>query len=73
MKLLFFRYFKRNELKELFILENPKESITYGLLNELRGRQTVNSTMENHFKFLKSLGTFTSIKSCSFLGDANST
>eukprot|EP00794_Sanderia_malayensis_P018573 gene18573-20435_t len=54
-----YRYFARNELRDLFILEDPRECITYGILEELHPRQHVLSpTIKQHFDFLNSLGIY---------------
>ena len=51
------RYFSKQELFELFVLDNPKMSITQLQLQELHGGQeTTDSSLDQHIAFLHTLG-----------------
>ena len=51
------RYFSKQELFELFVLDNPRMSITQLQLQELHGGQeTTDSSLDEHFAFLRTLG-----------------
>lgn len=52
-----FRYFTKQELKELFTLDNPRISKTQQQLEEMHSQQRkTDSSLDAHIAFLYSLG-----------------
>ena len=55
--LYYFRYFTKQELRELFTLDNPRHSKTQVQLEEMHsGQRNTDSSLDAHIAYLYSLG-----------------
>ena len=70
-----FRYFTKDELRALFTLENPYESLTQQQLESKHAsRRNTDAELDDHLKFLSTIGNFHGVSDHDLLydGDASS-